>query len=1229
MDDDPRLKKLIKRLLGEFSDLNLIEQGTSGQGEIEQIISILLEDLDLLDPLCYTEEVTKAFKDTMLQKKITSKQLTTIAENLSAKKQESLFVKYILALAAFEEGAYSKCIEIITSRSEFTRIDDALDILKVSCFNTSNYAEACKFLSKSAVYDDVLFDGLRKERPTGDTVDTILSNVKEIESTPDVCSIMKFVSDFNRSDSVLLSLAKCFISTGKQEEGTLLLGKINYEDSTDSHFLKQYIVQCFSSHEYNYGYRAAKLASSVFPNEVDFSYYKAVGLYNIGREEESVEFLEKIVKDNKDYIDARKFLARIYYRKGNYSEFVEIVEPIKPDLETDLQWMLDYINAEVNSSDLDGAVKDIKRLEAEYPDNLDVLRTKLDIQVLINDTNGAFLTSRRIFETSREDKKGAEYFLRELFDRQEYEEFLKHLDEYGGENDFGNLKVASHLYLQEFDTVMDYLKKNPELLSNDSVLDAIFFVIRNDSTILKLVDLIDSVESPLPALVLKFIQGISIVWKEDLLTLVSRSSSVAVAWIIAKTTVNFRDRVKPEMISNLMSRPKFSTINNIIDAIFLIFSGRVTDDMKDSRRFFYPLSEALLVSGDVANAERKLLDSFDPKDPDAFYYYYLSQIELKKGDISSAEREISRALEKLTNANFLMQSMRIFIKTDESDLVFDTIDKIRDMDSLSSIRFDELYEYITNKKNSELRNVFLDKFESMGIKNIWVERLQRDRKKEERDFDGAAEISRVIVVSRSKTPADIRTHAELLKASSLDEEREEFLESVEAEGKDPLIDVWLGDTLFLRKEYDGAADYYKKAIDIGEKPDNIRNYPEALIESGKYEEAEAVISQMHNWKNLLLIKLYHRTGRINDITLLLENLPLETMEDEEVIKYISRILWINRQIRDKLIELFNVSRNLVLGNIIVDRMMESRDFIGAEKTMRTMMKDYPENIPNMRRLADLLHETNHPSEAVTILLKAFKVVDSKEEGSQILDTVMKIQYEIGNFPEIQKLYSVNTEYVNASNIQWIVRSFIETYDFDMADRIIGFYHGKIIPEDIFNELIDEMNSKKEFLRLQEYAGMVFDVEFRVGKVLRSEEIVSMVNIPLEMVEEVYQFIDSDEYYRPEDEHRYELLTRDVFKRIVRKTNIDNIVYVKINVLYHTLPKKDVILAKNLYMYIKKCLRQRRSPILNDRSTQSLLKSALKMGLHREPLDVAYNLNIGINEAMDIVTLMEYVSSLNR
>lgn len=1228
MEEDPRSRKLAKKFTAELSDLKLLEGSSAPTSDIERMLRILLDEVDIVDSLCYDETVTGLLRELTLDGKLTHDQLRDISEGVVKVKENSLFTDFLSVLSTFSQGKNEAVISEICNRDEFSKIKDAVDLLKVACHNARKYSDSCIFMSRNGIYDSILFDGLREEGPGQKVIDSIFDSLSKQSDSDDVCKIYSFLSEYDRSDKVLIALSTCLLGTGNPEEASHILATVNFEEfETEDQFLK-YIHLCMDARESKYAYRAAKAASSAFPDNIELLYLKGAGLFAVGREDEAVESLEELIKVHPKYEPARIFLGNIYYDRGDFQNMVEITYAVKEKMADNIDWMLKYIHAEINASDLDGAFRDIKTLESKNPDNLDILRIKLDIQVLINDTNDAFVTSRSIFERDRNDRKGRDYYFNELFNRNEYEEFLKRLDEYGSDDEYLNLKVAALLYQNELDDAISFAAKDPEIINYDCVLDAIFFTVRNDTSIVKLIKFIEEDEHILAGIVLRFLQGLKITWNEETMDRVEKSGSLAIAWILARSTINFADRVRPELVNNMLSRPKFNVVNNIIDAIFLIYTGKVSDDMADSMRFAYPLTEALIGTGDFKNASNKLQKAFDPKHSDAFYYYYRSVIDQNLNDINAASRNIEKALEALTNANFYSQQIRIMLSEDEVEGITEAIDTMEKMGAVESLCFTDIYEYVEKKNNPELRDMFLSRFDELGLKNIWIDRMKRDKMADEKDFEGATRVSRVIVVSKLKTPEDIRTHAEILKALSRDEEREEFLESVETETSDPMIDAWLGDSFYLKKDYEKAIEFYNRAVEKGGNPIRIRNFPEALIEAGKYTEAESLIKKIPN-SNLLLLKLYHRMGRIMEIASLLETLSLQTKEDEEVIKYIARILWINRQIRDTLIGLFTQSRNIYLGRILVDRMMESRDFIGAEKIMRAIMKEYPEDLDNMLRLGDLLYETKHPTEATSILLKAFKIVENKDDGEQILNTIMKIYFETGNYEEIKKLYSVNTNYVNLANIQWIVRSFIETYDFDMADRIIGYYHGKVLPEDLFSELIDEMNAKKEFLRLQEFASRVFDVEFKVGKVLRTEEIVSMTDIPLKVVEEVYHFIDSEEYYREQDEQRYELLSRDVIKRIARKTSIDNIIYVKINVIFHALPRRDVILAKNLYIYIKKCLRRRRSPMLNDKAVNALLKQALKLGLKREAMDVAYNLNIGVNEAMDIITLMEYVSSLNR
>lgn len=1227
MEDDPRAKKLLRKVESELSDLNAIQTGKILPVDMERLAKLISDDADLADSLMQDEQVLNMLQEMTLNRKLTSPNIGDLIKGISSSSVSSLFLDYLRSLDKFSQHDYEGCIDLMVSRSEFVRLQQCRNLLKLSCHEAGTYSRVAFYLASAGIFEELVFDGLKREHPDERTVDAIYDVVSKQKNSRDVCSIYRSLSEIRKSDRLLMELCRCYLETGSVEESKQIVPRINFEDFTDRNSFKDFIMLSLKAEQYSQAYRASKIATTMFPDDRRLMLLYASSLNGVGRTDEAVEYVEQILREHPDFIDATKFLLDIFYSRGDHARFLLYASPVKASLIQDIQWRIKIINAEISQSYFDDAKRDIYEAESIYPSNTEILDMKLDFQILINDTNGAFTTAREIFRIDKSDRRARDFLFNELFSKQEYEELLRDIEEFGRDDDYLHLKVASLIYTGRIEDAVNIGRRDRTIFQDDDVLDSIFFSVRDDDYLKSISEFVGE-DRDLLSVVVKSLRGSRVLWKEELWNAVVSRESVALGWIASKSTVNFRDGVRPDVLTSFISKPVFNVVNNLIDAVILIYGGKFSEDMKDSRRFMYPITEALIETGNTEIAQKKLQESYDPRNPDPFYYYMDAEILFKEGNYSQSLKTLSKAIEKLTNASFLILKIRNLLRLDDLDSALETMDHVEALDAIGSLCYSDIYDYIGEKSDPKIRDRIIEKMRSMGVKNIWTERMERDKYSQEKNYEDAARVSRVIVMSKSKTAGDLLTHAEILKASSREVERLQFLESVEKESSEYKIDVWIADSKFLKKDYKEAVEYYRKAIEKGCQLNEIINYPDALINAGFYYEAEAVIRSLPSPEKYL-VKLYHSMGRIDDVISLLLSLDYDERPHVDAFQYVSEVLWVNRKVRDSLVEIFYRTENPLLGKIIGQRLLESRDLISAEKIMRTIMRAYPKDVDNMRSLASLLYETNHPIEALNLLSKALKTASDQEMRSSVLDLSAQIMYETGDFKGLRKLYASNTKMLNQRNLQWIIRSLIEAYDFDQADILMGQYHGSILPDDVFRELVEEINSKKEFIRLQSYAARIFEVEYRLGKVLTADEIVYQAEIPLNVVEEVYQFIDSEDYYIEDDETSYEIITRDLFKRIVRKTSIDNIIYVKINIIYHNLPRRDVILAKNIYIYIKRCLRKRRSPMLNDRRINSLLKSALKMNLRTEPIEVAYNLNIGMNEAMDVITLIEYVRNLER
>ena len=72
---------------------------------------------------------------------------------------------------------------------------------------------------------------------------------------------------------------------------------------------------------------------------------------------------------------------------------------------------------------------------------------------------------------------------------------------------------------------------------------------------------------------------------------------------------------------------------------------------------------------------------------------------------------------------------------------------------------------------------------------------------------------------------------------------------------------------------------------------------------------------------------------------------------------------------------------------------------------------------------------------------------------------------------------------------------------------------------------------------------------------------------------------------------------------------------------------DPILAKNLYFYIKDVAQQQRIPVVDDAELKKLTKIAMKKYIPLNPIMMSSELGTGISKAMDIITLIRYLSEI--
>jgi hypothetical protein len=178
-----------------------------------------------------------------------------------------------------------------------------------------------------------------------------------------------------------------------------------------------------------------------------------------------------------------------------------------------------------------------------------------------------------------------------------------------------------------------------------------------------------------------------------------------------------------------------------------------------------------------------------------------------------------------------------------------------------------------------------------------------------------------------------------------------------------------------------------------------------------------------------------------------------------------------------------------------------------------------------------------------------------------------------------------------------------------------------------SELLEDLNFKKEFVETMFFVSKLFKAEYKEGRTFDRKEAFYKAGIPLEKLAEVYTFLDSRDFYHDVNPEKYEIYSRDVIQKAVKACKLENIRELQMNVIYNNLDRKDPVLARNLYIYIKEQLETPRKPKYRDTHYLKLLKAMLKEEIKPEPLHVAYALKTGISDSLDVLAIYHHIDKV--
>ncbi len=1122
--------------------------------------------------------------------------------------------------------AYSEILGLLGMDRPISLGETNLDILNRAARELDRYPETAIYLSEKGTYDRELFQEAVSQGLDLTAKAAILSNFLAGKNTQLAENFLGLLLMKGEDTWAEIKLIEIF-EKENHEKFIEEIQKLEPEKITDLQDLRNVGHLLLQNDMPSLTVSFAQYGLKLFPEDYELLKLKGEALLRLNETVESYEIFKHLANRNNSDLGTVKNAINLAFSQKLYSECQQLIEAYPASM-ADPDVLGKKIECEISSSKFNEAIRDLDQALAKHPGDKSLLNLKLTVLIKLNKESEAFNLARDLMEKDPENHEATSYAMSWLFKRGEYDSIVTICEDNSNlKTKFHPIYVACEIYEDENKSALKELAEHPELMDSHEVVDSIFFNVRDDDFLGRLDDIYESRKNRTPyyKLVSNRLRGLRPRMDSLDNAIITGNTSQALAYIFSYEYFSTRNPIVPDRIRSMLYLPQFKEIRGLMDFLTQIYEGKFSDDVIDSSRFLFPLTEAYIKLGKLGKAETQL-NRTSHSEVDPFYRYSIALIEFRKGEFNLARKYAESAHDRLRNTDFLKLLLNIALATDEQKKFREYLEEIVGMNILDFFDFSEIYLTLTKNKLWNMASILLS-FDAEGhVRNPWIVRLRRDLALVNKEYKKAGEASMMLFSTNQYDQDDVFRQIGIYQSLGKSSEILNFLIDLETENRTIWLELLIGDTYTRSLKFHEALQHYSIAISLGADPEKIENYVTSLMEVGKYEESEALIKKTDN--KLLQLKLLQKTSDIQGVIELLGKLTFKKDEDQEIVRYTVDNLWYNRDVRDFLVNLYKQEGYTWLGIIIATRTFESSDTKIALDVAKNLNKNNPEDLEIVNLYAELLIKSGQREDAIEVLLQSLKYCDEFSKGLNVTNTLLRLYYDDRDYEAVIHFYETNPKFVDERSLQFVIRSYMEGDNFDMAEKLMGRYEGTLLTKETHNELSEDLKTKKEFMETIFYVSRLLKLEYKVGKKFDKKEAFYKADIPIEQIEPVFQFLASRDFYFDVNEEKYEILTRDVIQKAAKAVDLESLKDLSISTIFNNLDRKDPVLARNIYIYIKDQMEIARRPKLKDETLLKLLRVALRENIKQETLHIAFFLKLGISEALDVMTLMEYMSKMN-
>lgn len=647
--------------------------------------------------------------------------------------------------------------------------------------------------------------------------------------------------------------------------------------------------------------------------------------------------------------------------------------------------------------------------------------------------------------------------------------------------------------------------------------------------------------------------------------------------------------------------------------INLILSQHGINPDQDINIYNYPRLNILLMEKKYDKASSILLNVIKDQDPYTTFYSMLAEdnAKLTKGKIGKLES----AYNQLSASPFRALLLQVKLEDMDAESVIRETEEIVNNGGGLHVPWASIYDRLSKIDETKLLN-FIDLLEFSGTENLQALRVLRKFRKRENNTLDIINLDSKICKMRTSEEQDKINYIIDLKDFGSKEELDSVINEYAALKLPAGINSMLGDYYLVNKDPVSAEHFFRKSLQEESREETTGGLVESLLEQGKFKEAEIFIEKLKN-KSAFTLKLYEASGNVEKLANTIKGIgkidePMEAVLENIVDKY-----WENRIIKNQLISLLKKTSNTSLGLDISSRMISEQKSNDSLEILRMLFRNNPADVRIITVLMEKLAEAGKFEEANTDCFQYLKLNTQRTDKIEVLARMERINFNNGLYKDVLKLYEMFPDLLNADSTETVALTLINTKNFDIAENLLSREHQKTITQEKFTDLMNILKNTENRAEIIILSERLMKACIKHNKFLDKREAVMYTKIKVNMIDEIYEFLNAPSSFEGIDMEYLEQESCRIMKNIYKKTGITTVEELTLPIFFLGNGSKDIELVKMIKDYVDDSyyhFKVRQVP--KDPLTIKLLQQAASMP-YSNPFVYSVKFNLGIRGALKL------------